>query len=1757
MEHELLRNAEKFQKKRQKKKIWQRIIGALGCVVVFCVTYALVLPAITEEKETFCGKEEHIHEDACYTQTASETAERILICTLEEKVPHVHGDTCYALQEGHVHGESCFLKERGELLCQIPETEGHVHSESCYVPGDLICTAQENHIHAEGCYAPGGLTCAVLEGHVHAESCYTDGTLTCTEPENHVHDAQCYGPAVLICTEPENHVHDGACYQQILTCQQEEIAGHTHDDSCYALHEVLTCTLEETPPQQVLSCGLEEYIPENEEEVHIHGESCYAVAKAGLTCQLTENENHKHSDRCYGTWELTCGLEEHTHDLRCAANPNADLENRDLWEQTFADVELTGVWAEDVLAIAETQLGYRESQKNYVVLDGSNETKGYTRYGAWYGIPYGDWCAMFVSFCLDYAGVEDYPLDCNCPSWINALTELEMYQTPDVYTPVPGNVIFFDWNENLVSDHVGLVKAVDLEKGELITIEGNNGNMVAEHTYKLDDTDLLGYGILPENPEQEPVALAQQVLDAVIYTDGTYAEIAQDDTAITVSGLLPVGAEVRAYPVAMESEIIDGRQVILAYDISVFDKYGRLFEQADASLNVSIRPADWEEKAEEEEAPEYNIYYIPEEGDPQPMDTTADEAAVNFQTDHFSTYALTASGTMNEVYLNGATGNDTKDGKTANNAVKTLEKAMALVKDGGTIYISGTVTVSDEQEWDVQGKVTIERGSSFTGPLIVVADGGSLVLSNITINGGSGKPTASKPDYDVSISNLTPDIATNNNYATGSAKAPLIVVNNGGRLTLQTGATLEYNSNKPNTSNGDFVENGYVGLGGAIYCNGTLTMNDGLIQYCEAQCGGGVYVENGNFYLNNGTIDHNYARDIETGSSYSRKSYHKNAGGGVFVGEYSTMVMSGGTISYNESSREGGGISLGWLNRNSNAYFNSYISTFTMNGGTITRNLATSTGGGLNVTAGYQGFINAGYFTYNIAYGNEYQPSSTSSYYPSSVYSGGAIYIDANGWRSGSHYGKPGKLVINRALITQNTASSNGGGIASCSTSNNYVYGSETNGTAIYGNHLVGSNTSNELYIEGSKSIGDTLLGGGKYNWTSTNPYRNNLSESSDAVIKARSLATVFITNNYAHLGGGIGCNGLIEIGGEKEESTYINIKKVWDDGGMVEHPDFIEVQILQDGKPYGEPIRIYRTYDEKGNEIWPTFYIGGLPGGHKYTVQELDVPGYMATIEQQGQDFIITNRPTGITVTKQWVDESGNAVTSGLPDSITVQLYQNGERYGDPVELTAAGDWSHLWLDLPEKDDAGNLYVYTVKEPSVPDGFYNTNSGLAEGTDGKNLTITNIKSPETSVSVEKQWAEGATVAESVTIQLLRNGEAYGPPMELSDANNWFHKWEGLPAKDTSGNPYAYTVMEIAPGGYDVTIADVADGDRPSAPSTWQEVTSLENGKTYLLVAEEGALAADANGLGWQNVSQNLADGTNPNSAALWTYSNSKLQSGSSRYLYLSSEGDFWNPTYKYTSNASGSSINTFDGYISVKPNILTATKYFGTIDTNNGTASALNDTSSATNFTAYTLLEGEDPCADWGDKHYVVTNTDKTVVPTELGMNFVKYSEGIDPQTGKPTVIAGAKLELYKEDPNGNVTIPGTDVLGIKITEWESKVATPDNLGGIHHVDQIMTGTYYLVETKAPDGHLGLDGPIIFRVSAEDQTATVISYPGRQDLEGEVGEVLPIYNDVAVVLPETGGPGTYLYTTAGLLLMLTSAAFLMYNSRKRRREVA
>ena len=245
-------------------------------------------------------------------------------------------------------------------------------------------------------------------------------------------------------------------------------------------------------------CGYEE---------HTHGDECYDAADE-LSCTLEDTtEAHEHSENCYEK-VLLCNLEEHTHSLECYSNPEADVESQTVWERSLGDVQLTGVWADDLVNVAESQLGYKESQDNYLV-EGGN-LKGYTRYGAWYGDAYADWNGIFVSFCLNYAEIpeEDMPRESGISNWFKSLSQKGMYEAAGEYEPQKGDLVFFLSEENADElDRVGIIAEVinnkDGSTSNLRVIEGDARNEVVRTTYEMTDSHMAGYGVLPQNAEEK------------------------------------------------------------------------------------------------------------------------------------------------------------------------------------------------------------------------------------------------------------------------------------------------------------------------------------------------------------------------------------------------------------------------------------------------------------------------------------------------------------------------------------------------------------------------------------------------------------------------------------------------------------------------------------------------------------------------------------------------------------------------------------------------------------------------------------------------------------------------------------------------------------------------------------------------------------------------------------------------------------------------------------------------------------------------------------------------------------------------------------------------------------------------------------------------------------------------------------------------------------------------------------------------------
>ena len=181
-----------------------------------------------------------------------------------------------------------------------------------------------------------------------------------------------------------------------------------------------------------------------------------------------------------------------------------------------------------------------------------------------------------------------------------------------------------------------------------------------------------------------------------------------------------------------------------------------------------------------------------------------------------------------------------------------------------------------------------------------------------------------------------------------------------------------------------------------------------------------------------------------------------------------------------------------------------------------------------------------------------------------------------------------------------------------------------------------------------------------------------------------------------------------------EQKPETVNVRKVWviDDGG--ERPDSVSVQLMRDGEPFGDPVTLNDAND------W-SYAWNDLESGHNWTVVELNVPdGFKATVSQSGDTFTIINddtteETTEIRANKEWTIDNGGT----RADSVTVQLYCDGQPWGDPVTLSDSNDWTTLWEELPVG------HSWSVVEINVPAGF--TSSVTQE--DGV-ITITNDDIP-------------------------------------------------------------------------------------------------------------------------------------------------------------------------------------------------------------------------------------------------------------------------------------------------------------------------------------------------------------------------------------------------------------------------------------------
>lgn len=137
------------------------------------------------------------------------------------------------------------------------------------------------------------------------------------------------------------------------------------------------------------------------------------------------------------------------------------------------------------------------NQQIVSVAMGQIGNSGGQKFWSWYGFDsHVEWCACFVSWCADQSGLIEsgkVPKFSLCSSGVTWFQGKNKWQSGGT-TPSAGMIIFFDWDHDGTSDHVGIVEKC--EGGRVYTIEGNSSDQVRKRNYAVDYSSIIGYGVI-------------------------------------------------------------------------------------------------------------------------------------------------------------------------------------------------------------------------------------------------------------------------------------------------------------------------------------------------------------------------------------------------------------------------------------------------------------------------------------------------------------------------------------------------------------------------------------------------------------------------------------------------------------------------------------------------------------------------------------------------------------------------------------------------------------------------------------------------------------------------------------------------------------------------------------------------------------------------------------------------------------------------------------------------------------------------------------------------------------------------------------------------------------------------------------------------------------------------------------------------------------------------------------------------------------
>ena len=902
MDKLLLQDAEPYASAHRRKRRWYQVMTCLAAAVVFCTTYALILPAITLEKQ--CEIPEHTHTEACYTSVQGD-----LICTQSTEPQHTHTEECYQETQdlvcgmpestGHTHGAECYDQE-GNLICGQEESEGHVHGEACCgVSRQLICgqTEEPAHQHTDACYSWNQVLTCGMEEHTHSEAC------TATEPEE---------PEEAVFCGKEPHTHGESCRneQGELTCTLEE---HTHSLACYADPgaDVETAEIWEQTFGDVTLTGdwrLDALAIARSQLGYAESTRNYAVAEDGQTPMGYTR---------YGAWQ---------------GDPYGD------WNALFAAFCLHYGGAENIPTDKDCGSWAAALADAFLPAQSHEAAPGELVFFDRDGDGTADWVAIVAEVTAGEEGA---------PSGITVIAgDVDNAVQQRSYALEDPTIL--GYYGSLPEQAKAFTLTAQTESGITVTVTGDSASLpfpVSEITLTAAEVaEEQGKAIREQLPAEEGTEPEQRFLLDISLRHGEEEIEPVGPVTVTFSGLDTQGLYPKVYHIDTEAKEVTDMEAEKTEtgDVAMVTEH---FSTYAISL-VAARDLSGTILADTFQAGgEYTLA-----GDVQTAENIGQVTITKDTTIDLNGHTLTISkdhqcfvvqyGAKLTIMDSQAPSEETVDLGGSNPYGNTA----SLSEDGSTLtyYITestahGTGTTETLIKHKVPlanaGKILCKEGSD---QVIKVENGGTLELKRGVLQGTGVRHIVYVEDGTLNVSGGyivgggSDDMPGGGIFVTGGAVR--------GTVNIQGGVVA---ANCGNFGGGIYVVGGELTIsGGAVTGNGVFNGHD--------DDGAGIYVNSGTLKLSgNGYVTNNSKSCDCTGCPIDTNNTH--GGGGIALANGSTMEMSGGYVTGNFSTLAGGGIYAGY-------YAGDGGVNFKMTGGTIAANCAQyGEGGGLRIGGGDNG----------------------------------------------------------------------------------------------------------------------------------------------------------------------------------------------------------------------------------------------------------------------------------------------------------------------------------------------------------------------------------------------------------------------------------------------------------------------------------------------------------------------------------------------------------------------------------------------------------------------------------------------------------------------------------------------------------------------------------------------------------------------------------------------------------------------------------